>query len=156
MRTPREVGADRIVNAVAGYEKHRRGLLICDFGTATTVDAVTPQGEYLGGVIAPGIGISAEALFQRASKLPRVEITRPPRVVGRNTVESMQSGLLYGYVGLVKEIVGRMRAELPFEVLVMATGGLATLIAQETDCIDEIDPHLTLEGLRLLWERNEP
>jgi type III pantothenate kinase len=153
---PREVGADRIVNAVAGYEKHRRGLLICDFGTATTVDAVTPQGEYLGGVIAPGIGISAEALFQRASKLPRVEITRPPRVVGRNTVESMQSGLLYGYVGLVKEIVGRMRAELPFEVLVMATGGLATLIAQETDCIDEIDPHLTLEGLRLLWERNEP
>ncbi len=153
---PREVGADRIVNAVAAFDKHPRGLLICDFGTATTVDAVTPKGEYLGGVIAPGIGISAEALFQRASKLPRVDIVRPARVIGRNTVESMQSGLLYGYVGLVKEVIARMRDELEFEAYVVATGGLARLISQETDTIDEVDLNLTLHGLRLIWERNLP
>ncbi len=151
---PREVGADRIVNAVAGFEKHKRGLIICDFGTATTMDAVSQRGEYLGGVIAPGIKISAEALFQRASKLPRVELDRPPRVIGRNTVESMQSGMFFGYAGMVKEIVLRMKVELDFEPLTIATGGLAGLISDETGVIDEVDEHLTLDGLKILWERN--
>ena len=151
---PREVGADRIVNAVAGYEKHKCGLIICDFGTATTLDAVSPKGEYMGGVIAPGVMISAEALFARASKLPRVDVDKPGRVIGRNTVESMQSGLFYGYVGLVREIVTRMKGEMDFEARTLATGGLAQLIAAETGIIDDIDPHLTLDGLKILWERN--
>ncbi len=151
---PREVGADRIVNAVAGYEKHKRGLIICDLGTATTFDAVSPDGKYMGGVIAPGIGISAEALFRRASKLPRVEIAPPSRVIGRNTVESMQSGLLYGYVGMVNELIRRMSDEMDFDPYVMATGGLADVIAKETDLIKEVDKELTLRGLKLLWERN--
>jgi type III pantothenate kinase len=151
---PREVGADRIVNAVAAYERHKQGCIIVDFGTATTFDAVSPKGEYLGGAIAPGLAISADALFHAAAKLPRVELVRPPKVVGRNTVTSMQSGLYFGYAGLVDSIVERMKHELEFGVKVLATGGLAALIAKESRSIEETDDMLTLRGLRILFERN--
>ncbi len=151
---PREVGADRIVNAVAAFERVGGGCIVVDFGTATTWDVVTPRGEYLGGVIAPGIGISAEALYQHASKLPRVEIARPPRVIGRNTVASMQAGLLYGYAGMVDAVAGRIRGELDFEPVCVATGGLAELIARESRAIEISDPMLTLRGLKVLFERN--
>jgi len=151
---PREVGADRIVNAVAAFELYGGPLVIVDFGTATTYCAVSKKGEYLGGAIAPGIGISTEALFLRASKLPRVDITRPPSVIGRNTVHAMQSGILYGFVGQVDGIVGRMKRELGPGTRVIATGGLAELIAGQTGSIDRVDPFLTLTGLRLIYERN--
>ena len=153
---PREVGADRIVNAVAAYETYGGPLIIVDFGTATTFCVITSKGEYLGGVICPGIKISAEALFQRAAKLPRIDLAKPENVIGRNTVASMQSGIVYGYVGQVDYIVKRIKAEMKDENMkVVATGGLARLIASESGTIDEINGLLTLEGLRIIYERNK-
>lgn len=152
---PKEVGADRIVNAVAGYEKYRTSLIIVDFGTATTFDYVNRKGEYCGGAIAPGLMISMEALFQKASKLPRVEIVSPPTVIAKNTVSSMQAGIFYGYVGLVDEIVNRMRRESKDTPRVIATGGLASLITPESKTIEAIEEYLTLEGLRILYNRNK-
>lgn len=151
---PREVGADRIVNAAAAYEKYRQSLIVVDFGTATTFDYISSRGEYQGGAIAPGAGISAEALFQRASKLPRVEFARPPQVIAKNTVNSMQAGLFYGYVGLVDGIVARMKEEARERPVVVATGGLANLVAPASQTIDAVETLLTLEGLRLLYSRN--
>lgn len=151
---PREVGADRIVNAVAAYERFGCGLIIVDFGTATTFDVVTPEGAYLGGAICPGIGISSNALFLHAARLPRVSFSRPKVVVGRNTIHSIQSGLVYGYVGLVDGLVQRMRAEVGFECMVVATGGLAPIIAQESSTIEHVDELLTLQGLRILHQLN--
>jgi type III pantothenate kinase len=152
---PREVGADRIVNAVASLHIYGGPLIIVDFGTATTFCAVTKTGDYLGGVICPGIKISAEALFQRAAKLPRIELVKPRSVIGRNTVSSMQSGMIYGFAGQVDCIVGRMKEEMGQDnIKVIATGGLARLIAAESKMIDEVNGHLTLEGLRIIYEKN--
>ena len=152
---PREVGADRIVNAVAAWERFRQALVIVDFGTATTFDVVTPKGEYQGGAICPGLQISMDALFQHASKLPRVEFAVPDKVVGRNTVASMQSGLVFGYVSLVDGMCARMAAETGFDFKVVATGGLAPLLAGASKAIEVVDEFLTLDGLRLLHERNK-
>jgi type III pantothenate kinase len=151
---PKEVGADRIVNAVAAYEKYRSGTIVVDFGTATTFDCISPNGEYLGGVITPGVTISADALYHHAAKLPRVEIRRPPTVIGRNTVASIQSGLYYGYVGLVDGIVQRMIRDAGFPIRVVATGGLARLITKGSSTIEEADELLTLKGLWLIWGLN--
>jgi type III pantothenate kinase len=152
---PKEVGADRIVNAVAAYARKQCSLIVVDFGTATTFDVITARGEYLGGAIAPGLVISAEALYRRASKLPRVEIACPPQVVARNTLNSMQAGLFYGYVGLVDGLVSRMKQELRDDPYVLATGGLAGLVASHSQTISEVDVNLTLEGLRIIFERNK-
>ncbi len=152
---PRVVGADRVVDAAAVKALYRVPACVVDFGTATTFDAVSAEGEYLGGAIAPGVGISAQALFERTAQLPRVELTRPPSAIGRNTAHSMQSGLLFGYVGLVEGMVARFKAELGPETYIIATGGLAELVARETDVIDVVDPWLTLHGLRIIYELNQ-
>jgi type III pantothenate kinase len=151
---PREVGADRIVNAVAAYEEVKGASIIVDFGTATTFDYVSAKGEYVGGIIAPGIGVAAEALFSRTAKLPRVEVTRPESVIGRNTVHGIQSGLYYGYASMVDGLIERAEAELGHSVEVIGTGGLAGLIAPDAHRIDRVIEELTLQGLRLIYERN--
>jgi type III pantothenate kinase len=156
---PAEVGADRVVNGIAAYEEYGRGahrpVIVVDFGTATTFDAISAKGEYLGGVICPGPQISADALFQRAAKLPRIDVRKPDRVIGRTTVESMQAGLFWGYVDMVQGLVRRIRDELGSTAAVVATGGLASSVAPETNVVEHVDPELTLRGLRIVWERNQ-
>ena len=151
---PREVGADRIVNAVAAWRRWSRGLIVVDFGTATTFDVVGKKGSYLGGAIFPGIGIASEALFSHAARLPRVELRPPRSAIGRNTVNSIQSGLVFGSVAMVDGLIQRMSKELDFKPFVVATGGLASLVAEHSEMIEEVEPLLTLEGLRLLYEMN--
>ncbi|GEN34551.1 type III pantothenate kinase [Aneurinibacillus danicus] len=152
---PREVGADRIVNAVAAIHYYGTPLIVVDFGTATTFCFIDEEGGYHGGAIAPGIGISTEALYSRAAKLPRIELVKPPSVIGRNTIHAMQSGIIYGFVGQVDELVRRMKAEVAKELRVIATGGLAELIGSESNEIDIVDPWLTVKGLRLIYNRNK-
>lgn len=152
---PKAVGADRIVDCAAVQRLYGGPACVVDFGTGTTFDAITAEGDYLGGAIAPGIGIAAEALFSRAAKLSRVDFTRPPSVIGRNTPHAMQSGLLFGYVGLVEGMVHRFRQELGPEMKVIATGGLAEVVAKETDVLEIIAPWLTLDGLQIIWGLNQ-
>ena len=154
VENPREVGADRIVNAVAGIAKYDGPLIIVDFGTATTYCYIDEKRRYHGGIISPGIMISVEALYQRAAKLPRIELATPPTVIGKNTIQAMQSGTYYGYVAQVDGIVNRMKREVG-EATVIATGGLARLISEHAETIDHVDSFLTLEGLRLIYERNQ-
>jgi type III pantothenate kinase len=151
---PAAVGADRLVDAVAAYRLYGGPACIVDFGTATTFDALSAEGDYLGGAIAPGIGIAADALFQRTAKLPRVELARPPAAIGRNTVHSMQSGLLFGYVSMVEGMVARFRRELGKNMKVIATGGLAEILARETPVLEILAPWLTLDGLRMIYDMN--
>lgn len=151
---PHDVGADRVVNAAAGYRYYGGPACIVDFGTATTFDALSAKGEYLGGAIAPGVRVAAEALFARTAKLPRIDLKRPPKAVGANTVDAMRSGILFGYVGLVEGMVKRFRAELGDDMRVIATGGLGAVIAAETNVVDFVDPWLTLKGLRIIYDLN--
>ena len=152
---PSEVGADRVANSIAAFAAYGKGLplIVVDFGTATTFDAISAKGEYLGGIICPGPNVSAEALFQRAAKLPRIDVRKPPRVIGTNTIMAMQSGLFWGYVDMVEGLLRRMKAELGGAATVLATGGLASIVAPESALIEHVDQDLTLHGLRLVWER---
>lgn len=152
---PREVGADRIANAVAAIDLYGTPCIVVDFGTATTFDYIDESGQYIGGAVAPGIGISTEALYQRAAKLPRIELVKPKSVVGRNTVASMQAGIIYGFAGQVDGIVGRIREEHHAQAKVIATGEMAELIASESRTIEKVNPLLTLQGLQLIYERNQ-
>ena len=154
MDNPREVGPDRIVNAVAGHHRYGGPLIVIDLGTATTFDAVSEKGDYLGGAIAPGIKVATEALFQRTAKLPRVDLVRPKHAIGRDTITAMQSGFIFGYVGLIEGIVARIQQELGGKAKVIATGGYTELLAEETKVIEIIDPYLTLIGLRIIHELN--
>ncbi|OXM82485.1 type III pantothenate kinase [Paenibacillus rigui] len=152
---PREVGADRIVNAVAAIELYGSPCIVVDFGTATTFDYIDASGQYIGGAIAPGIGISTEALYQRAAKLPRIELVKPKSVVGRNPISSMQAGIIYGFAGQVDGIVSRIQEEYATQAKVVATGGLAELISSESRTIEVVNPLLTLQGLQIIYERNQ-
>ena len=156
MDNPREVGADRIVNAAAAHHLYGGPVIVTDLGTATTFDTVSKQGDYIGGVIAPGLGSAAESLFRKTAMLPRVELSRPAHAIGTNTIHAMQSGLVFGYVGLVEGIVARIQQELDEKATVVATGGYAGLIARETDIINIVNPDLTLIGLRLIYQMNKP
>ena len=153
--SPRDVGADRVVNAAATHRLYGGPACVVDFGTGTTFDAISAEGDYLGGAIAPGIMVATEALFQRTAKLPRIDLVRPPQAIGANTVQAMQSGILFGYVGLVEGMIARFREELGDGMRVVGTGGLAPLIAKETPSIEVVDPWLTLKGLRIIWELNQ-
>lgn len=153
---PKQLGADRIVDAVAAIRQYGAPVIVVDFGTATVFDAVNEHGDYLGGAIAPGIGIASEALFSRAAMLYRVQLERPPAAIGKNTIHAMQSGILFGYVGLVEGLVNRFKAELSGDAKVVATGGWAKMVAQETNCIDIVDGDLTLNGLRMIYDLNWP
>lgn len=152
---PKEVGADRIVNGVAAYEEFKSGVVVVDFGTAITFDCVSPKGEYLGGIIHPGIKISLDALVTQTAKLPKVEILEPKRVVGKTTIESIQSGIFYGFISMVDGVIERLKKELNFEFKVISTGGFASLISNHTKYIEKSDPFLTLKGLKIIYERNQ-
>jgi len=156
MDNPREVGSDRIVGAAAAHYLYRGPVIIIDLGTATTFDTVSAEGEYLGGAVAPGINTAAEALFDRAAALPRVELTRPRKAIGTNTIAAMQSGIIFGYVGLIEGIVARIQQELPKKALVVATGGYSEILAVETKAIDEVNQNLILTGLRIIYDMNQP
>lgn len=154
MDNPREVGADRIVNAVGAYQKYEPPLIVVDFGTATSIDAVSKNGNFIGGAIAPGIGISTEALFNYAAKLPRIELKKPSKAIGKNSVMAMQSGIIYGFVGQTEALISKFKEEIKGESTVVATGGLVNLIAPETEMIDAVEAFLTLEGLQYIAEIN--